>query len=295
MYELIRAGECSYYIDCPAKIGVYTVAADAVWLIDSGGDKDAGRRVKKILDAEGWTLRGIINTHAHADHTGGNAWLQKQYSCKVFACGVESAIARRPELEPALLYGGRPFGELRHKFLMAQPSEARDVSNPDFPPELELIDLPGHYFDMTGVRTPDGTMFLADCVNSPATLAKYRVGYIYDVEKYLQTLDKVESMTAPLFVPAHAPACADMGELVRLNRAAVYAVADAVLEICLGGIDFERLLKAVFDRFRLTMSFEQYVLVGSTLRSYLSWLADGGRVSAEISDNMLIWKTAENV
>lgn len=28
------------------------------------------------------------------------------------------------------------------------------------------------------------------------------------------------------------------------------------------------------------MSFEQYVLVGSTVRSYLSWLKDGGRLNA---------------
>ena len=295
MYELIQAGECSYYIDCPAKIGVYRAAPDAVWLIDSGGDRDAGRRVKKILDAEGWTLRGIVNTHSHADHTGGNAYLQRQYGCPAFARGAEAAIARFTELEPALLYGGRPLAGLRGKFLMAPPSAVRDTDGPDFPRELELIDLPGHCFDMCGVRTPDGTVFLADCVSSPETLAKYRVGYIYDVEKYLRTLDAVEGMTAPLFVPAHAPACTDMRELARVNREAVHAVADAVLEICRGGIDFEHLLKAVFDRFGLTMSLEQYALVGSTLRSYLSWLADTGRVAAEISENLLVWKTAENV
>lgn len=294
MYELIQAGECSYYIDCPAKIGVYAAGDNGVCLIDSGGDRDAGRRIKKILDANGWTLRGIINTHAHADHTGGSAYLQKQYGCPAFARGVETAIARWPELEPALLYGGRPFAELRHKFLMAQPSEVRDISGPDFPGELELIDLPGHYFEMVAVRTPDGTVFLADCVSSPETLAKYRVGYIYDVEKYLQTLDKVEGLTAPLFVPAHAPACTDISELVRVNREAVFEIADTVLELCRQGLDFERLLGAVFDRFGLAMSFEQYVLVGSTLRSYLSWLKDTGRVYAEISGNMLVWKAAEN-
>ncbi len=294
MYELIQAGECSYYIDCPAKIGVYKASENEVYLIDSGGDKDAGRRIKRVMDAQGWTVRGIINTHAHADHTGGNAYLQKQFGCKAFARGAETAIARLPELEPALLYGGKPFAELRRKFLMAQPSEVFDISDPDFPKELEIIDLAGHYFEMIGVRTPDGTAFMADCVCSPETLAKYRVSYIYDVEKYLRTLDAVEGMSAPLFVPAHAPACTDMGELSRVNRAAVTEVADAVLELCREGTDFERLLGAVFDRFGLTMSFEQYVLVGSTLRSYLSWLKDGGRICAEICGNMLIWKTAEN-
>ncbi|MCM1149491.1 MAG: MBL fold metallo-hydrolase [Butyricicoccus sp.] len=294
MYELIQAGECSYYIDCPAKIGVYKASENGVYLIDSGGDKDAGRRIKKVMDAQGWTVRGIVNTHAHADHTGGNAYLQKQYGCKAFARGAEAAIGRNPELEPALLYGGRPYAELRGKFLLAQPSEIFDATDPDFPAELELIPLPGHYFDMCAVRTPDGTLFMADCVSSPETLAKYRVSYIYDVEKYLQTLYDIENLRAPLFVPAHAPVCTDMGELARVNRAAVLEIADAVLELCREGLDFERLLKAVFDRFGLHMTYQQYILVGSTLRSYLSWLKDGGRVRAEIYDNMLVWKTAEN-
>ena len=38
------------------------------------------------------------------------------------------------------------------------------------------------------------------------------------------------------------------------------------------------------------MNFEQYVLVGSTVRSYLAWLKDEGRIRAEFSDNMLLWR-----
>ncbi len=48
-------------------------------------------------------------------------------------------------------------------------------------------------------------------------------------------------------------------------------------------------MKAVFDRYGLSMDFNQYVLVGSTIRSYLSWLLDRGEVAAGISDNMLLW------
>ena len=35
---------------------------------------------------------------------------------------------------------------------------------------------------------------------------------------------------------------------------------------------FEHILQKVFDRYQLVMTIEQYVLVGSTIRSYLSWL-----------------------
>ena len=37
------------------------------------------------------------------------------------------------------------------------------------------------------------------------------------------------------------------------------------------------------------MTFEQHALVGSTIRSYLAWLKDAGRLRAEFSDNTLSW------
>ena len=50
MYELVQVGEKSYYINCPAKIGVYLSDENNVYLIDSGNDKDAGRKVRQILE-----------------------------------------------------------------------------------------------------------------------------------------------------------------------------------------------------------------------------------------------------
>ena len=59
MYELIQVGEKSYYIDCPAKIGIYRATEHDVYLIDSGNDKETGRKVRQILEREGWNLQGM--------------------------------------------------------------------------------------------------------------------------------------------------------------------------------------------------------------------------------------------
>ena len=77
MFELHQVGEKSYYIDCPAKIGLYRINDAEVYLIDSGNDKDAGRKIRRILNENGWSLKGIINTHSNADHIGGNQYLQQ--------------------------------------------------------------------------------------------------------------------------------------------------------------------------------------------------------------------------
>ena len=221
MYELIKVGEQSYYIESPARIGVYVENGTEAYLVDSGNDKDAGRKVKQILEANDWTLKAIINTHSNAEHIGGNQYLQKQTGCKIFSRGIEAAFTQYPVLEPAFLFGGFPLKELQHKFLMAKPSEVTDISAADFPQNLSVIDLPGHFFDMIGIRTPDGVAFIADCLNSKETLDKYRFTFIYDVEAYLHTLEQVGKMQAKMFVPAHAKPTEDIKHLVEYNTSKV--------------------------------------------------------------------------
>ncbi|MCM1187384.1 MAG: MBL fold metallo-hydrolase [Lachnoclostridium sp.] len=290
MYELVQISEKCYYINCPAKIGIYVADSGKVYLIDSGNDKDAGRKVRQILEQKGWRPAAILNTHSNADHIGGNRYLQGQTGCKVYSGGIEAAFTKFPVLEPSFLYGGYPCKDLRHKFLMAQESEVTDFSDEDFPKEVEVIPLPGHFFDMVGFRIPDGTVFLADCLSSRETLEKYAVSFIYDVGEYLKTLDKVENMEGTVFVPAHAEVTADIGELVRYNRNKVHEVEERILVICREPLCFEKILKEVFRGYGLTMNFEQYVLVGSTVRSYLSWLKDSGKLGIIFQDNMLLWQ-----
>ena len=289
MYELIQAAEHTYYIESPAKIGLVQTG-DTVALIDSGSDKEAGRKVRQHLDARGLKLSAIYNTHSNADHIGGNQYLQRQTGCAVYAPGVEAAFTRDPILEPSFLYGGCPPKPLRHKFLLAQPSGVQ-VLDPKACP-LEVIPLPGHFFDMVGYRTEDGVVFLADCLSSRETLEKYRVSFLYDVAAYLDTLDRVAAMEAALFVPAHAAATEDIAPLARYNRDQVYAVAEDLLDLLAEPLVFEEVLRRLFRRYHLTMDLQQYVLVGSTVKSYLAWLLDGGRVTAAFDDCRLLWRKA---
>ena len=289
MYELIQAAEHTYYIESPAKIGLVQTGG-TVALIDSGSDKEAGRKVRQHLDARGLKLSAIYNTHSNADHIGGNQYLQRQTGCAVYAPGVEAAFTRDPILEPSFLYGGCPPKPLRHKFLLAQPSDVQ-VLDPKACP-LEVIPLPGHFFDMVGYRTEDDVVFLADCLSSRETLEKYRVSFLYDVAAYLDTLDRVAAMEAALFVPAHAAATEDIAPLARYNRDQVYAVAEDLLDLLAEPLVFEEVLRRLFRRYHLTMDFQQYVLVGSTVKSYLAWLLDGGRATAAFDDCRLLWRKA---
>ena len=249
MYELVQVSPSGYYIQSPAKVGLIRLDGNRVCLIDSGSDRDAGKKIKRILDANGWTLEAVYNTHAHADHIGGNQYLQSHTGCRIYALGIEACFAAHPLLEPACLFGGNPPGDLRHKFLMAQPSRVLPLTDEALPEGVEAIPLPGHSFDMAGFRTAEGIVYLADCLSSRETLEKYRITFLVDPGRYLETLEGVKRMEA-----------------------------------------FETILKTLFDGYGLKMTFEQHALVGSTVRSYLAWLKDTGRLQADFAGNALRWR-----
>lgn len=290
MYELIQVSGSSYYVQSPAKIGLVRLNDTDVCFIDSGSDKDAGRKARQILDKNGWRLTAIYNTHSHADHIGGNRYLQSQTGCRIYAPGAECAFTRHPILEPSLLYGGCPPRELRHKFLMAQESDAAYLTAEVLPQGMELLPLPGHCMDMAGFRTPDNVVYLADCLSSRETLDKYQIPFIYDVAAYLTTLETVKTMQARMFVPAHAAAAEDVSQLAQYNIDKVQQVADRILTLCAQPLCSEVLLQKLFTAYGLDMTFQQYALVGSTVRSFLSWLKGEGRLTAEFADNMLLWR-----
>ena len=290
MYELMQVADNSYYINCPAKIGLIRLNDDEVCLIDSGSDKEAGRKVRQVLDANQWKLRAIYNTHSNADHIGGNKYLQSQTGCRIYAPGIEHDFTRHTILEPSFLFGAFPPKELRHKFLLAQESDAEYLTEECLPEGVTALTLKGHFFDMTGFRDNDDVVYLADCLSSEETLEKYGISFVYDVAAYLNTLEQVKTMEASMFIPAHARETDNIAPLAQINIDKVHEVAEHILSICGEPLCFEHILQKMFTVYGLGMNFEQYALVGSTIRSYLAWLKDDGRLTVEFDNNMLLWR-----
>lgn len=290
--ELVQVGEKTYYIKNPTNIGIYKIGEKEVYLIDSGNDKEAGRKIMKIMNERGWSVKGILCTHSNADHIGGNKMIQDRTSCEVFAHHVEKNFTENPILEPSFLYGGFPFKDLRHKFLLAKESKVKELEN-HLPQGLEMFPLKGHFFDMVGIKTSDDVYFLADSLFSETTITKYHLFFIYDVREFLNTLDYLETLQGTLFIPSHCEAIEDIADLIILNRNKVHEILDKIYEFCENEMTFEEILQAIFETYNLTMDANQYVLIGSTIKSYLSYLYDEDKIGYEFRENKMVWRKKE--
>lgn len=291
--ELTKLGEKTYCIQNPTNIGIYKLDDEKVCLIDTGNDKESGRKILKIINEQNWKVECIINTHSNADHVGGNKFIQDRTNCKILSSKIETAIINNPELEPALLYGAMPLNELNNKFLLAKESNCQVIDN-NLPEGLEYFTLKGHFIDMIGIKTSDNIYFLGDSIFSEETINKYHIFFIYDVEKYLQTLDYLETLNGTFYIPSHVKPLTDLKELIKLNKNKINEICNAILNACQNPITTEEIIKKIFDTYNLEININQYALLGSTIKSYLTYLNNQNRVEYFFKDNLLYWLIKNN-
>lgn len=287
--ELVKVGEKTYYIKNATNIGIYKIDDNNVYLIDTGNDKESGKKILKIIDEQNWNVKGIINTHSNADHIGGNRIIQDRANCIILAYNIEKSFTEFPILESSFLYGGYPFKDIRNKFLLAKESVVIPIEN-NLPDGLEYFTLKGHFFDMIGIKTSDNVYFLADSLFSEETIEKYHLFFIYDVREFLNTLDYLSTLKGSLYIPSHCEKTSDISSLIELNRNKVKEIMSKIYSACEKEMTFEEILKYIFDEYNLAMNANQYILVGSTIRSYLSYLFDENKLCYEFKDNKMLWK-----
>lgn len=275
----------------PTNIGVIDTK-DGVYLIDSGNDKDAGRKLLKALRKWGRDLKAVINTHSNADHIGANSYLQNNTGCEIWSPETEAAFTENPMLEASFLWGGYPFKELRSKFFEARPSRVDVIITADTNLSgFSFIPLPGHFFGQTGVMTADGVFFLGDSLFGSRILKKYGLPFIFDVEAYKSSIEKIRTIDAEYYVPSHGDIVKDITETAELNLDVVSKAESDILKLLGGGMIFEDLLKAFCDNKGIVLNHGQYVLVGSTLRSFLSYMRNNRRLDFTFKDNKMYWKS----
>ena len=62
-----------------------------------------------------------------------------------------------------------------------------------------------------------------------------------------------------------------------------------VKPVILNKITLEDILQKIFTDYNINMNENQYFLIGSTIKAYLSYLYDEGKISYTFIDNKMYW------
>ena len=290
--ELVNLAGSSFVIPGPTNIGLITRGAEA-YLIDSGNDKEAGRKILRLCEEKGLAIRAIISTHSNADHIGGNEYIQTATGCKIYASEGEKPLIEAPGLEASLLWGGMPGAELDNKFFRAAPSRVTEPIE-DYcalaSEGIGFFPLPGHFLDMIGIMTNDKVFYVADSLFGPKVLEKHRIPFIYDVAAYKDSIRKVRATEADYYVMSHGDVERDIGAVADANLGLVERIEESILDILGDEVNFEVVLKDLCGRFGVELGYGSYALVGSTTRSFLSYLAKEKKIAYRFKEGEMLWK-----
>lgn len=295
MAEIESLGGGAWYLPGAVNSGLVETE-HGLLAIDTGLDRGAANRIARAAEELRRPIVAILNTHAHADHHGGNAQLVRRFSIPVYAPAVEEAVIREPRYEPMYLYGGAaPVRGLVTRFLQAEPSPVDHVVHAGQTVridgrEMEMVDLAGHSLAQLGVRV-GGVLFAADGFFGRQALEKHGTPYLVDASRWLETLAALASMDAEWMVPGHGQALADPAETLALNREA--------LERCFAWLG-ERLRRAPAGTGDLLADFAaelgarvadapSYVLARGTLLGFLSSMERDGRARVVIENARWLW------
>jgi glyoxylase-like metal-dependent hydrolase (beta-lactamase superfamily II) len=279
-----------HYVPNPVNICVVYTKDSAV-LVDSGIDENFARKLCRLLEKP---AKFLINTHSHADHCGGNAFLKDKFSVHILAPEIERQIIESPILEPFYLFGAAPPKELQTKFLMAKPCRVDETLEPGTltlrDVTLSIVPLGGHSPNQVGVAV-DKVLFCADALFSKGAIEKYKMFVVYDVKNFLQTLDLLERSKYDFFLPSHGDLTGDITELLNLNRKVVENVSNEILKLLKTPHTFDELLTKLLNGFNIEVkNLVQYVLYRSTVHAYLSYLSDEGYVERDLVASSLLWR-----
>jgi glyoxylase-like metal-dependent hydrolase (beta-lactamase superfamily II) len=184
----------------------YIVGRGTVAVVDPGPDDDA--HIAAILEAvRGETVRHIVVTHTHRDHSTGARLLQKSTGAKTFGEGPHRASRPLHEGETSRIEAGAdrdfvPDERLRDGDL---------VEGPDY--ALEAITTPGHAANhLVFALKGQDCLFSGDHVMAWSTpIVAPPDGSMGD---YMQSLEKLRGRPESVYLPGHGPIARDGRTLV---------------------------------------------------------------------------------
>lgn len=287
-----RAG----YIRASVNIGVIRTDDDGAILIDTGIDDAAARRIHACVVAAGLTVRAVVNTHAHADHVGGNQAMRRLADVPFHAPELEKPLCEAPIYEPLYLSAGAmPLPEMTGKFLLAQPSpidiairQARhrlEIAGVT----LEMVPLPGHSPGQMGVSV-DGVLYAADAIFSTVVLEKHRIPFLVDSVRQAETLTMIGASRAAWIVPSHSDAVQDASPMVEAYRTFLRSLEAHLMGELQSRRTESDLIRSACRHFNVRLtSMPQHALTRTPVLAVLHGLVEKGLAAFVFDQNLLWW------
>lgn len=265
-----------------ALMPLYMLGEKEAILIDTGYAAHDREGLTKLFD-EDLTLRGIICTHAHFDHSGNVRFLQQRYGVPVAAYIIEAGIAVNTEAYRAN-YIGMTYGKTREIF----PEECFTADMVLMPEdttftlcgvEFGMLLLPGHCAGHIGISTPDNVLYVADCLLDEAQITAAKMPTSMFVQRDLESKRSLLDTHYDAYILAHTAVVTDIAPLVEKNIEAFYRKREEIISCLSDGMTFPQWLDVFCQKVGIrTRSALKFAIIERNFSNFVSWMTDEGLI-----------------
>lgn len=265
-------------------------------VIDTGIGQRSGRQILRALKSLGAQPSAILNTHAHGDHTGGNAYIVERTDAQVYVPIDDRVILERPGWGTACLFvGAEPIPEVAAPRFMPEACQVDvAVSEGTYQVdgyEVQVVALPGHTNSHCGYLI-DGILFTGDALANDRELDVAKIAYMYSVTKQLATLDRLGQTRCQGYVLAHGGYHPDISHIVQTNRVRIHDTLDLLVDATTNDPrEASDLVPAICEHYDMhPRHARDFLFLFSTLHAYLGHLQKSGRIEHFLENDRLYWR-----
>lgn len=295
--QLEKINGNSFYIPAPTNIGVFQFKDKYALLVDSGDNKQQARKIDELLRSQGLTVKYIVNTHNHIDHSGGNPYFLENYPGTIFHASVQETLFLEEQfLFPLYLYGGHPPRELARHFIRSQKTLINEPLTAGLckinEEKFEILSLAGHAPGLIGIATRDRVCYLGDALFSEDKIAKYSLPFLFDIAAQLETYRILAELDYDYYVLGHADIVynpVQLKSLITVNQNNLQQYLELVQDLLIQAKTREELLEEIVILKDLNLDFKEYYFSLSTIAAMISYLYDQDRLTYQLENGKLYY------
>lgn len=265
-------------------------------LLDSGLSQQEGE-IDALLRREGLLCVGILNSHAHMDHAGNNAFFKKTYNAQI-AMSLGEAGTQSGPLCLQTSVGNLSPGQLRsHKSLSTPLAVADLIIGPEdrqvtfCGAEFQVIHTPGHSADHICVITPDGVCYLGDAIITGRTLFRSKFPFMVSMEDTLRSLCLLREVSAEAFVAAHGGVYPEILPYVDMELRFLRERMREILLLAEGEFTLEDLAVRIGRALDIRpKDVSEALYFERASRAYLHYLLDEGNIEGFLRDDRVRYR-----
>ncbi|MCC3864277.1 MBL fold metallo-hydrolase [Terrisporobacter petrolearius] len=282
----------TYYIKGGTNTGVIKLDDNKALIIDPGLGGIRPSKMMDLLKANNMNIKYIINTHEHGDHYGGCSKLKEfDNNIQILSSSEAKIFIDNPRKFADYTVGGKA-----NKFWKFKVSEEKNNSTKvdDTIEEgnlvlnnkkIEIIKLKGHSEGSIGILTQDKVLFVGDLFVGIHILNKFELLLLYDVEEYLNSIDRIENMDFEFMILGHGKEIyskSDSQSIIDAHRNAINKYVSQVKDLLKLPMTIDDILKNIIINNNLSCNYTEYHFFRSSIVSIISYLCDLNQINYSI-------------